>query len=125
MIISNLWLQTDYGVKFANYLLDHFKICAIIDIPLRIFQALITTTIILLEKEKDKNERENNDVVFVRLPPDPVEDIKADEILRAIKESMIGLQFTFTSRKNYRGKRSGFVTSLELQRSKKAIQWLN
>mgnify|MGYP000271122589 CR=1 FL=1 len=86
MIISNLWLQTDYGVKFANYLLDHFKICAIIDIPLRIFQALITTTIILLEKEGDKDKRENNDVVFVRLPPDPVEDIEVDEILKAIEE---------------------------------------
>jgi len=86
MIISNLWLQTDYGVKFANYLLDHFKICAIIDIPLMIFQALITTTIILLEKEKDKDKRENNDIVFVRLPPDPVEDIEVDEILRAIEE---------------------------------------
>ena len=86
MIISNLWLQTDYGVKFANYLLDHFKICAIIDIPLRIFQALITTTIILLEKETDKAKRENNDVIFVRLPPDPIEDIEADEILKAIRE---------------------------------------
>ncbi|RLG01980.1 MAG: hypothetical protein DRN49_00165 [Thaumarchaeota archaeon] len=86
MIISNLWLQTDYGVKFTNYLLDHFKIHAIIDIPLRIFKALITTTIILLEKEEDKDKRENNEVVFVRLPPDPVEDIEVDEILRAIQE---------------------------------------
>jgi len=85
MIISNLWLQTDYGVKFANYLLDHFRVCAVIDIPLRIFQALITTTVILLEKEKDKEERENNDVVFVRLSS-TIEDIEADKILKAIEE---------------------------------------
>ena len=86
MIISNLWLQTDYGVKFANYLLDHFKIHAIIDIPLRLFQALITTTIILLEKCSNKSERENNEVVFIRLPPNPIEDIRVEEVLKAIKE---------------------------------------
>jgi len=85
MIISNLWLQTDYGVKFARYLLDRFKIHAIIDIPLRIFEALITTTIILLEKCSDEKDRMNNEVVFVRLPSE-VRDIEVDEILRAIKE---------------------------------------
>jgi methylase of polypeptide subunit release factors len=84
MIISNLWLQTDYGIKFANYLLDHFKIHAVIDIPLRIFNALTTTTILLLEKEKDKKKREDNKVVFIRLPTS--EDVDVKEVLKAIEE---------------------------------------
>jgi len=83
MIISNLWLQTDYGIKFGNFLLDNFKIKAVIDIPLRLFTALITTTIILLEKCDDESQRNENEVVFIRIPTN-VEDIKADELLDAI-----------------------------------------
>jgi type I restriction-modification system DNA methylase subunit len=83
MIISNLWLQTDYGVKFGNFLLDNFKIKAIIDIPLRLFTALITTTILLLERCDDKKERDENDVVFIRIPTS-VEDVDVEELLNAI-----------------------------------------
>ncbi len=84
MIISNLWLQTDYGVKFGNFLLDNFKIKAVIDIPLRLFTALITTTIILLEKCDDKKERGENDIVFIRIPTN-IEDVNAEELLNIIK----------------------------------------
>jgi hypothetical protein len=34
MIISNMWLQTDYGIDFGKFLLDYFKIKALIDISL-------------------------------------------------------------------------------------------
>ena len=83
MIISNLWLQTDYGVKFGNFLLDNFKIKAVIDIPLRLFTALITTTILLLERCDDKEERDENDVVFIRIPAG-VEDVDVEELLNAV-----------------------------------------
>lgn len=85
MIISNLWLQTDYGIKFGNFLLDHFKIKAIIDIPLRLFTALITTTVILLEKCNDERERYNNETTFIRIP-NSVEDIEADLLLNCIEK---------------------------------------
>ena len=84
MIISNLWLQTDYGIKFANFLLDHYKIKAIIDFTLRLFTALISTCIILLEREENKEKREENEVILVRIPGE-VEDVKVDEILEILK----------------------------------------
>ncbi|MEM2027698.1 MAG: Eco57I restriction-modification methylase domain-containing protein [Candidatus Bathyarchaeia archaeon] len=50
MIISDSWLQTDYGVDFGRFLLDHFKVKALIDISARVFPVpLIGTCIILLE----------------------------------------------------------------------------
>ena len=53
MIISNSWLQSDYGINFANFLLDHFKIKAVIDFNQRLFRIpLIATCVILLEKER-------------------------------------------------------------------------
>lgn len=84
MIISNLWLQTDYGIKFGNFLLDNFKIRAIIDIQtLRLFTALITTTIVLLEKCDNEDLRKENEVVFIRIPTS-VEDVDVEELLNAI-----------------------------------------
>lgn len=37
MIISDSWLQTDYGVDFGKFLLDNFKVKALIDISSRVF----------------------------------------------------------------------------------------
>jgi hypothetical protein len=85
MIISNLWLQTDYGSSFGQFLLDHYKIKAIIDFTLRLFTALISTCIILLEKEDNEEERNNNNVVFVHIPGN-VENIDVNEILETIEK---------------------------------------
>jgi len=89
MIISNLWLQTDYGIKFGKFLLDNFKIKAIIDIPLRLFKALITTTIVLLEKCDNEDLRKENEIVFVRIPTS-VEDVDVDELLSTINNKRSG-----------------------------------
>jgi len=83
MIISNLWLQTDYGIKFANFLLDHYKIHAIIDFTLRLFNALISTCVILLEKEEDEAKRNENEVLFIRIPGE-VDRIEVDELLKTL-----------------------------------------
>ena len=69
MIISNAWLQTDYGVNFGKFLLDNFRIVALIDLSFRLFEAIISTVIILAEKEPDKNVRNNNIVTLIRIPP--------------------------------------------------------
>jgi type I restriction-modification system DNA methylase subunit len=58
MIVSNLWLQTEYGIKLGNFILDHFKVVAMIDFAIRLFDALASTCIILLEK--CSNERRGN-----------------------------------------------------------------
>jgi type I restriction-modification system DNA methylase subunit len=69
MIISNMWMQTDYGVEFGKFLLDHYKIKALIDVSYRLFTALISTVIILAERAGDEKERAQNKVLLVRVPP--------------------------------------------------------
>jgi len=124
MIISNSWLQTDYVIKFANYLLDHFKIHAVIDIPLRIFQALITTTIILLEKEENEMERRNNKVVFVRLPQG--EDIEVDEVLKAIVDKKHDKFTVYVYRQGDLSKEKKWIRYLfGIAGIEKAIKWLS
>jgi len=84
MIISNLWMQTDYGIEFGNFLLDHFKIRAIIDFTLRLFTALISTCVILLERESDKKKREENEILFIHISGE-VESIDIDDIFNVIE----------------------------------------
>jgi len=68
MIISDSWLQTDYGVGFFKFLLDNYKVHAVIDISARVFPVpLIGACIILLEKASNPVERESNNVVFMYL----------------------------------------------------------
>jgi type I restriction-modification system DNA methylase subunit len=83
MIISNMWLQTDYGVKFGNFLLDNFKIEAVIDFSARLFRIpLIATCVILLEKCEDEEERKKNEAIFMFID----KEAKVDEILEALQE---------------------------------------
>jgi type I restriction-modification system DNA methylase subunit len=94
MIISNMWLQTDYGIDFGRFLLDHYKIKALIDISYRLFEALISTVIVLAEKEPDKSARDNNEVLLVRIPPidsklsNKEVETKLDTILKLIEDSI-------------------------------------
>jgi len=54
MIISDSWLQTDYGVDFGRFLLENFKVKALVDISARVFPVpLIGACIVLLEKPKE------------------------------------------------------------------------
>jgi type I restriction-modification system DNA methylase subunit len=94
MIISNMWLQTDYGVDFGRFLLDNFKIKALIDISYRLFEALISTVIILAEKEPNENARKDNEVLLIRIPPidsrlsDKEVETKLDEALKCIEDAI-------------------------------------
>ncbi|MEM3578431.1 MAG: N-6 DNA methylase [Candidatus Bathyarchaeia archaeon] len=82
MIISNSWLQSDYGINFANFLLDNFKVKAIIDFNQRLFRIpLIATCVLLLEKEDDQKEREHNQATFIYVD----REAQVEEILQAIE----------------------------------------
>ena len=84
MIISDSWLQTDYGVNFFRFLLDNYKVHAIIDISARVFPVpLIGACIILLEKYSDEGERRNNKTVFMYLDVSKGY-MDVDEILKLI-----------------------------------------
>ncbi|MEM3403760.1 MAG: N-6 DNA methylase [Nitrososphaeria archaeon] len=81
MIISDLWLQSDYGIKFTKFLLDHYKINAIIDFDQRLFRMpLISTLVLLIEKCANEFLRNDNNVTFIRVN----EDVKVDDILDAV-----------------------------------------
>ena len=85
MIISNTWLQTDYGTGFGNFLLDNFRIKAIIDTALRLFKgALVTTCILLAQKESDENKRSKNEVALIHIPGE-VESGNVEELLEAVE----------------------------------------
>jgi len=82
MIISNSWLQSDYGVNLANFLRDHFKVKAVIDFNQRLFRIpLIATCVLLLEKERDPKERERNQTAFIYID----KEAQVEQILDAIE----------------------------------------
>lgn len=85
MIISNTWLQTTYGIRFANFLLDHFRIKAIIDFAARLFKdAVISTCIVLAERESEEKKRLENDVAFIHISGE-VESADVDKLLEAVE----------------------------------------
>jgi type I restriction-modification system DNA methylase subunit len=82
MIISNAWLQNDYGIDFARYLVENFKVHAVIDFSSRLFQVpIVATCIVLLEKNSKSAERDSNDSVFLYVD----KETKVDELLDAVK----------------------------------------
>jgi hypothetical protein len=71
-VISSTWLDVAFGTGLQKFLLDNFKIIAIIDHQnTRSFEtALVNTVILILEKCSDKKERERNNVRFVKVTTD-------------------------------------------------------
>ncbi|MEM2819190.1 MAG: Eco57I restriction-modification methylase domain-containing protein, partial [Nitrososphaerota archaeon] len=87
MIISDSWLQTDYGVDFGRYLLENWKVKALIDISARVFPVpLIGTCIILLEKPHSGENLEDNKVVFMYLDIPENGSFDVNGILRALEK---------------------------------------
>ena len=86
MIISDSWLQTDYGVDFGRFLLDHYKVKALIDISARVFPVpLVGACILLLEKCEDEKERNNNQTVFLYLDVGETGGFEVNEILNVLE----------------------------------------
>jgi type I restriction enzyme M protein len=68
-IVSNSWLDVDYGKGLQEFFLNNYKIIAIIESKVERWfeQADVNTCIVILEKCKDKKERDENLVRFVYL----------------------------------------------------------
>jgi type I restriction-modification system DNA methylase subunit len=81
MIVSNSWLQSDYGINFCNFLIANFKVKAVIDFNQRLFRIpLVATCVLLLEKEADPQARNENNTIFLYVNSER----KVDEILDAL-----------------------------------------
>ncbi|NWF78270.1 MAG: SAM-dependent DNA methyltransferase [Chloroflexi bacterium] len=68
-IVSNSWLDVDYGKGLQEFFLHNYKIIAIIESKVERWfeEADINTCIVILEKCKDRKERDENSVRFVYL----------------------------------------------------------
>lgn len=82
MIISNSWLQTDVGIEFAKFLLDNFRVRAILDFGPTFFETpIVATTVVLLEKTNDSAERLSTKSVFAYID----KRISVDELLGIVR----------------------------------------
>lgn len=83
-ITSNRWLNVGYGKALQTFLLDNFKVKAIIAFDKQVFEEpLIGTVITLLEKCNDNNNRDQNIVSFLRFK----KRIDLDRIVEKVENS--------------------------------------
>lgn len=94
-VISSSWLDVSFGTGLQKYLLDFFKIIAIIDHQkVRSFEtALINTVILIIERCDVIEQRESNEIKFVRVQTD-YDDLlgganDSDRIVKAKKFSQL------------------------------------
>ena len=68
-ITASSWLDVGYGLELRQFLLDHFRVIAIIESAAESFfeDASVNTAITVLEKEGDQARRIENEVRFVQL----------------------------------------------------------
>lgn len=78
-VVSNSWLDVDYGKGLQEFLLENYKIVAIIESKVERWfaDADINTCIVILEKCADQKARDANVVRFVQLRRD-LDDFVAD-----------------------------------------------
>lgn len=67
-IISDRWLDTQYGTDLQKFFLDNYKIEAVIKFNRQAFEdALVGSTVIILQKEAEEFERGDNVAKFVEV----------------------------------------------------------
>ncbi len=68
-VVPNSWLDVAYGERLKQFLLDHYKIIALIESNVERWfdQAKVNTCLVVLEKCRDAKARANNLVRLVRL----------------------------------------------------------
>lgn len=76
-ITSDKWLDTQYGIQLASFLLNHFVIKCIIKFDKQVFSdPLIGTVVTVLQREDSKAKRDANQVRLLRLKKNKdIEDI--------------------------------------------------
>ena len=89
-VISSSWLDVSFGAGLQKFLLDNFKIIAIIDNQkMRSFEtASINTVILILEKCSDRDERQKNNVRFVRVYKDYKELISQNDEESSVESAL-------------------------------------
>lgn len=85
-IISDRWLDTQYGTDLQRFLLENYKIHSVIKFQHQTFEdALVGSTVVIIEKEPEAFEREDNVVKFLEVQS----EMKIDE-LESVLDQDIG-----------------------------------
>jgi len=76
-ITSDRWMDTQYGEDVQQFILDNYKIRAIITFDRQVFDdALVDSSVIIIRKQDEKEERDENVAKFLRLKQEmDIEDI--------------------------------------------------
>ena len=81
-IISDRWLDTNYGADLQEFILDNYQIHAVVKFDTQAFEdALVGSSVILLEKQTDKTERDDNVAKFVRV----MESMELDDVVELVE----------------------------------------
>ncbi|WP_152039860.1 HsdM family class I SAM-dependent methyltransferase [Salinigranum salinum] len=73
VVVGSSWLDADYGTELQAFLLDRFRIRAVVDAPRHhlVDTADVNAVLLLLERAGDPETRADNAVSFVRLRSTP------------------------------------------------------
>ena len=67
-IIPNKWMDVEYGKKLKKFIMEKFKIIAIIGFNQNVFEnAQVSTVILILQKEKNDFKRKHHYVKFINI----------------------------------------------------------
>ncbi|WP_276253583.1 restriction endonuclease subunit M [Halomontanus rarus] len=92
-IISDRWLDTQYGTDLQRFLLENYRIEAVIKFNKQTFEdALVGSTVVILEKEPEKHKREDHIAKFVEVRG----QIGLDEIESVVREDVESDQMIVT-----------------------------
>ena len=84
-IISDRWLDTQYGTDLQKFLLDNYKIDAVIKFDKQAFEdALVGSTVLIIEKEEEDFEREDNVSKFLEVR----EEMDIDQIVSVVQDDV-------------------------------------
>jgi len=82
-IVSDRWLDTNYGADLQEFVLDNYEIHAVIKFDTQAFEdALVGSSVVLLKKQEGKTERDDNVAKFVRV----MESMELDEVVELVEE---------------------------------------
>jgi len=86
IVTSNAWLDVGYGYELQRFLLDHFKIVAILESRCEpwFLQAAVNTVVTIVERCSDPAERETHPARFVKIKRSLAELIPWDLRLDAL-----------------------------------------
>ncbi|WP_380681492.1 class I SAM-dependent DNA methyltransferase [Salinigranum sp. GCM10025319] len=86
VVVGSSWLDADYGASLKSFLLDTFRVRAVVGAPRHhlVETADVNAVLLLLERVADPAERDETDVAFVRFRTAPTDLAFEDDVFSAL-----------------------------------------